>query len=83
MFIFTSSFSSWNYSFKTNTYVNGVQCATTSGVPEYVAVFRVSKLLFMELWPIWVVTALLQITGGEKGPQTTFTEFLTLLLLPN
>jgi len=56
--------------------VNGVHCVT-SGVHEYVTVFRVSKLLFMELWPIWVVIALLQITGGEKGPHTTFIEFVS------
>jgi len=43
----------------------------------YVTVFRASKLLFMELWPVWVVTALLRITGGEKGPQTTFIEFVS------
>jgi len=38
--------------------------------------YSVSKLLFMELWPIWVVTALNQITEGEEGPQTIFIEFV-------
>jgi hypothetical protein len=33
----------------------------------------------MELCPIWVVTALLQINGGEKEPQTTFIEFVSAL----
>lgn len=63
------SSSSWNYSFKTNAYVNGVNCATTSGEHEYVIVFRVGKLLFMEVWPIWVITALLEINGGEEDPK--------------